>query len=91
LTNASAALAWIVLLVFGTISAYVLFVGMTFGFSVGTSPDPAATWLRLGVIGAPLPVAFALKWHGNSGLALLLSIAGSCALFSPYAVTILNR
>jgi len=84
-------LAWIGLIAFGLISAYALFVGVTFGGALFNPKNFTPTWLWLGVVAAPLPIASALRWRRSSPPVLLLSVLAAFALLAPYVVGLLNR
>jgi len=91
LTIVAAAISWIAVIVFGLISAYALFVGITFGGSLWNPDNLKPTWLWLGVVAAPLPIVFALKRWRYAPPVLLLSVVVAFALFAPYLVATLNR
>lgn len=84
-------LGWIGLIAFGLISAYALFVGVTFGGALFNPDNLTPTWRWFGVVAAPLPIAFALKCRRNSPPLLILSLVAAFALLGPYAVAALNR
>ena len=91
MTKALAGFAWVAVVVFGLLSIYSLFVGLTFGFSLFNLDNLKLTWLWLGVVAAPLPIAFALRWRRNSQLLLLVSIIAACVLFAPYLLEVHSR
>lgn len=89
--KAMAALGWIAVILFSIIAAYALFVGLTFGFALWNPANPKPTLLWLGVVCAPLPIAFALRNWPRSPIFLFLSLVAACGLFAPYVVAYINR
>ena len=83
--------ASIALVLFGLISAYALFVGLTFGFSLWNFDNMRPTWLWLGVVAAPLPIATALKKRRGSAPILLASVIAAGALLTPYLLAVISR
>lgn len=89
--KAVAGFTWIALALFGLISLYALFVGITFGGALWNPENFGPTWRWLGVVLAPVPIAAALGRCRDSAPLLLLSIVTALVLLAPYVMAISTR
>ena len=82
---------WLLLVPSGVFAIYLLFVGLTFGFSLWNPANPLPTLLWLGVLMAPVLIAFTLRERQMSSAMLAVSFFASGLLDAFWIVPALGR